>query len=149
MVFSVVAGGKEAFRSPVMLRGQPAVPVRVELGGAREFVLVAGDADFVGALQAVKDNGKHVEAALFGEERTSVPLRKVADVVEQTRQVFLGTFPSAETIGVFTPDATFQFMHCLANRDAIPAQFPFRHSLPANSERTHCPGHEQPPLHPF
>ena len=44
-------------------------------------ILVAGDADFVGALQAVKDNGKHVEAALFGEERTSVPLRKVADVV--------------------------------------------------------------------
>jgi len=44
-------------------------------------ILVAGDSDFVGALQAVKDNGKHVEAALFGEERTSVPLRKVADVV--------------------------------------------------------------------
>jgi len=44
-------------------------------------ILVAGDADFVGALQAVKDDGKHCEAALFGEERTSVPLRKVADVV--------------------------------------------------------------------
>lgn len=44
-------------------------------------ILVAGDSDFVGALQAVKDDGKHVEAALFGEERTSVPLRKVADVV--------------------------------------------------------------------
>ena len=44
-------------------------------------ILVAGDADFVGALQAVKDYGKHVEVALFGEERTSVPLRKVADVV--------------------------------------------------------------------
>ncbi|KTB49243.1 hypothetical protein DEALK_01550 [Dehalogenimonas alkenigignens] len=44
-------------------------------------ILVAGDSDFVGALQAVKDYGKHVEAALFGEERTSVPLRKVADVV--------------------------------------------------------------------
>jgi uncharacterized LabA/DUF88 family protein len=44
-------------------------------------ILVAGDADFVGALQAVKDYGKHVEVALFGEEGTSVPLRKVADVV--------------------------------------------------------------------
>ncbi len=44
-------------------------------------ILVAGDSDFVGALQAVKDNGKHVEVALFGEERTSVILRKVADVV--------------------------------------------------------------------
>ncbi|AKG52956.1 hypothetical protein DGWBC_0269 [Dehalogenimonas sp. WBC-2] len=44
-------------------------------------ILVAGDSDFVGALQAVKDNGKHVEVALFGEERTSVILRKVADVI--------------------------------------------------------------------
>lgn len=44
-------------------------------------ILVAGDSDFVGALQAIKDYGKHVEVALFGEERTSVPLRKVADVV--------------------------------------------------------------------
>ncbi len=44
-------------------------------------ILVAGDSDFVGALQAVKDNGKHVEVSLFGEERTSVALRKVADVV--------------------------------------------------------------------
>jgi uncharacterized LabA/DUF88 family protein len=44
-------------------------------------VLVAGDTDYVGALQAVKDNGKNVEVALFGKERTSVPLRKVADRV--------------------------------------------------------------------
>lgn len=44
-------------------------------------ILVAGDSDFVGALQAIKDYGKHIEVALFGEERTSVPLRKVADVV--------------------------------------------------------------------
>ncbi len=44
-------------------------------------VLVAGDSDYVGALQAVKDNGKNVEVALFGKERTSRPLREVADVV--------------------------------------------------------------------
>ncbi len=42
-------------------------------------ILVAGDTDYVGALQAVKDNGKNVEVALFGRERTSVPLRDVAD----------------------------------------------------------------------
>ncbi len=42
-------------------------------------VLVAGDNDYVGALQAVKDNGKHVEVALFGKERTSRQLREVAD----------------------------------------------------------------------
>jgi uncharacterized LabA/DUF88 family protein len=44
-------------------------------------ILVAGDNDFVGALQAVKDNGKHVEVALFGLERTSRQLREVADRV--------------------------------------------------------------------
>ena len=44
-------------------------------------VLVAGDNDFVGALQAVKDNGKNVEVALFGKERTSMYLRNVADRV--------------------------------------------------------------------
>ncbi len=44
-------------------------------------VLVAGDSDYVGALQAVKDNGKHTEVALFGKERTSRPLREVADRV--------------------------------------------------------------------
>ncbi len=44
-------------------------------------ILVAGDNDFVGAIQAVKDNGKHLEVALFGKERTSMQLRKVADRV--------------------------------------------------------------------
>lgn len=44
-------------------------------------ILVAGDTDYVGALQAVKDNGKNVEVALFGKESTSRPLREVADKV--------------------------------------------------------------------
>ncbi len=44
-------------------------------------ILIAGDSDYVGALQAVKDNGKNIEVALFGKERTSMPLRKVADKV--------------------------------------------------------------------
>jgi len=42
-------------------------------------ILVAGDNDYVGALQAVKDNGRNVEVALFGKERTSMQLRNVAD----------------------------------------------------------------------
>ena len=44
-------------------------------------VLVAGDNDYVGAIQSVKDNGKNVEVALFGKERTSLQLRTVADRV--------------------------------------------------------------------
>ena len=44
-------------------------------------ILIAGDNDYVGALQAVKDNGKHIEVALFGKERTSMQLRVVADKI--------------------------------------------------------------------
>ena len=44
-------------------------------------ILVAGDNDYVGAIQAVKDNGKNLEVALFGKERTSLQLRKVTDRV--------------------------------------------------------------------
>jgi uncharacterized LabA/DUF88 family protein len=39
------------------------------------------DTDYVGALQAVKDNGKNVEVALFGKGQSSLQLRKVADRV--------------------------------------------------------------------
>jgi uncharacterized LabA/DUF88 family protein len=52
-------------------------------------VLVAGDNDFVGALQSVKDNGKHVEVALFGKESTSQRLRIVADRVVKINARFL------------------------------------------------------------
>ena len=52
-------------------------------------VLVAGDNDYVGALQSVKDNGKHVEVALFGKEQTSRQLRTVADRVITINARFL------------------------------------------------------------
>ena len=44
-------------------------------------ILVAGDTDYVGAIQAVKNNGQNVEVALFGQENGSKPLRDVADRV--------------------------------------------------------------------
>ncbi|MCX7911457.1 MAG: NYN domain-containing protein [Dehalococcoidales bacterium] len=44
-------------------------------------VLVAGDNDFAGALQAIKENGKHVEVVLFGKKDSSRQLRDVADKV--------------------------------------------------------------------
>jgi len=42
--FRVTVGGKEAFRSDVMHCGESGVPVRVDLDGAREFTIEAGDA---------------------------------------------------------------------------------------------------------
>lgn len=44
-------------------------------------ILVAGDTDYVGAIQAVKNNGQNVEVALFVQENGSKPLRDVADRV--------------------------------------------------------------------
>ncbi|GAH99665.1 unnamed protein product, partial [marine sediment metagenome] len=52
-------------------------------------ILVAGDNDYVGALQAVKDNGRNVEVALFGKERTSMQLRNVSDRVRTLNARFL------------------------------------------------------------
>jgi uncharacterized LabA/DUF88 family protein len=52
-------------------------------------ILVAGDNDFAGAVQAVKDNGKHVEVALFGRQGTSQELRSAADMVIDVNARFL------------------------------------------------------------
>jgi len=43
VVFSVDVGGKKAFESPLMRGGKPGVPVDVDLGGAREFVIAVND----------------------------------------------------------------------------------------------------------
>ena len=53
-------------------------------------ILVSGDNDFVDALQAVKDLGKHVEVALFGGNASSQQLRGVADRVICIDQALLG-----------------------------------------------------------
>jgi uncharacterized LabA/DUF88 family protein len=42
-------------------------------------ILVAGDSDYVGAVQKVKNNGQNLEVALFGSQATSRPLREVGD----------------------------------------------------------------------
>lgn len=50
-------------------------------------LLISGDNDFVGALQAVKDLGKNVEVALFG--KGSYSLRGVADRIIELNATFL------------------------------------------------------------
>ena len=52
-------------------------------------ILVAGDSDFAPAVQAIKDNGKQLEVALFGRGSTSQQLRKVADRVIAVNSRFL------------------------------------------------------------
>ncbi len=43
VVFTVEAGGKEVYKSAVLRGGMAAVPVSVDLGGAKQFVLCIGD----------------------------------------------------------------------------------------------------------
>jgi alpha-galactosidase len=53
VVFSVKVGAKEAFRAGLMREAVPAVPVRVDLAGASEFILEVGDGgDGIGCDQA-------------------------------------------------------------------------------------------------
>ena len=43
IVFAVQVGGKEVFRTPVHRGGMPGVPVKIDLAGAKEFVLEVQD----------------------------------------------------------------------------------------------------------
>lgn len=52
-------------------------------------VLVSGDNDFADALQAVKDTGRHVEVALFGDSWSSQHLQDVADKAIRIDKKFL------------------------------------------------------------
>ncbi len=63
-------------------------------------ILVAGDNDYVSAIQAVKDSGKHIEIALFGKEGTSRQLRQVADkIIKLNRQLLKGCWKSKDQTG--------------------------------------------------
>ena len=54
-------------------------------------ILVSDDTDFADAVQAVKDFGRNVEVALFGERNSSRRLRDVADrVIPMNRRYFDG-----------------------------------------------------------
>ena len=52
-------------------------------------ILVSGDNDFADALQAIKDTGKHVEVALFGDVWSSQHLRDAADKAVRIDKKFL------------------------------------------------------------
>ena len=53
VVFAVNVGGKRAYGSPLLREGMPALPVKVDLDGAKQFVLEIGDGgDGIGCDQA-------------------------------------------------------------------------------------------------
>lgn len=53
-------------------------------------ILVSADTDYAAALQAVKDQGKHVEVVLFGRDKgTSQHLREVSDRIQEITRGYL------------------------------------------------------------
>jgi len=59
VVFTIGVGDKQTFRSKVLKEGMPAVPVSVDLGGAKEFILEVGDGgDGIACDQAVWADAK-------------------------------------------------------------------------------------------
>ena len=65
-------------------------------------ILVAGDSDYVGAIQQVKNNGQNAEVALFGRQNTSRPLREVADrIIEIDGRFLRGCWKANEPSRLF------------------------------------------------
>jgi uncharacterized LabA/DUF88 family protein len=86
-------------------------------------ILVAGDNDYVGAIQAVKDNGKHVEVALFGQERTSRQLRDVADrVITLDGRILRGCWKGPSPPGSSPPHPPIRSAVRIEHRPNIPAE---------------------------
>jgi len=84
VVFSVTVGGQERSRSDLLREGMPPVPVRVDLGGARELVLEVGD----GGDGFACDQADWAEAAI---------------ALADGRQVRLADLPMAGGPAVVTP----------------------------------------------
>lgn len=92
-VFSVLVAGKELFHSSIMHRGEPAVPVKVDLNGASEFVIAVGD----GGDNINSDQASWAEAkATLADGKT----------------VWLGDLPLLEHwIGQYTSEPPFSFRY--------------------------------------
>jgi len=92
VVFSVAVGGKEAFRSPLMREGTPAVRVEVPLNGEREFVLEVGDGG----------DGISCDQADWASARAAL-----AD----GREVAIGDLPIEGERSAFTTELPFSFTY--------------------------------------
>jgi hypothetical protein len=64
----------------------------------------------------------------------TLAIHKSADVLEERRQVHFGPLAPPRGKRIETAEATGEFMHAFANREAIPAQFAFSPALAAGPE---------------
>jgi hypothetical protein len=89
VVFSVKVGGREVFRSGVVRLMEPAVPVKVDLQGAREFTIAIGDAG----------DGISFDQSVWAEARVTL-----AD----GRQLWLGDMPFERGLRAAGPPFSFR-----------------------------------------
>ena len=93
VVFSVVVSDKEAWKSEVMHEGMPGMPVSVNLGAMREFILAVGDAgDGIGC-----DQSDWAEAKVILEDKSvlwlgDLPLEQVRKHPYTTDPFFAFTY---------------------------------------------------------
>lgn len=93
VVFKVDVGGRDAFTSRTLVRGEPGVAVRADLGGTSEFVLVVTDAG---------DNFNSDQASWADAKATLV----------DGQEVWLGDLPITEhRRAPFTSDPPFSFVY--------------------------------------
>jgi len=94
---SVQVGGREVFRSPYLKEGVPAAPVRVDLGGAREFRL---------KLEAVGQKSRFHQAEWDQADWAMARIR-LAD----GREVWLSDLPVGPPEAPFTTSVPFSFRY--------------------------------------
>ena len=113
---SVEVAGREAFHSPYLKEGVPAVPVRVDLGGAREFRL---------KLEAVGEKSRFHQAE-WDQADWAMAKIKLAD----GREVWLADLPVGPLEASFTPGVPFSFRY-----DGRPSQDVLKEWTPSRSSR--------------
>jgi len=78
--------------------------------------------------------------------RLTETLGDVPNIREQLRQMLLGTPSASGAKGIAAGDARAEFVHPLANRDAVPAELFLSPTLSADSQGAHGARHEKPTL---
>lgn len=110
VVFSVTVGGKQRFRSDIRREGMPGVPVKLDLGGAKEFLVEVGDAG----------DGKACDQADWAEARVTLANGDVLWLGDMAME-----HPHRAT---YAPDPPFSFRYGGRPSSALLSTWPLKRS---------------------
>lgn len=97
VVASLIAGGKELYRSPILHEGMPGIPVQIDLHGVRQFSL---------RLQAVGERSPTYQAEWDQADWADARLTMTGGRVQKLSDLPIGPLPRAEST---TPPFSFEF----------------------------------------